>query len=100
MNEPFELLTADERSKLRSWSGGDWLEPTLATLTRDRFSHRDWLFERKLDGVRVLAARKDGEPVLWSRNHKRVNASYPEVAEALAKGPERFIVDGEVVAFE
>ena len=32
-----------------------WLEPELATLTRDRFSDPAWIFERKLDGERCLA---------------------------------------------
>jgi bifunctional non-homologous end joining protein LigD len=101
MSEPFAVLDADERALLRPWSGGDWIEPTLATLTDRRFSDSEWLFERKLDGVRVVAGRDDGDPVLWSRNHKRVNASYPEVAEALAdRAPQRFLIDGEVVAFE
>lgn len=32
-----------------------WVEPELATLTRDRFSDPDWVYERKLDGERCLA---------------------------------------------
>ena len=32
-----------------------WLDPELATLTKDRFSDPAWLFERKLDGERCLA---------------------------------------------
>jgi bifunctional non-homologous end joining protein LigD len=97
----FHLLGTDEQALLRPWSGGDWREPELATLTHERFSDSNWLFERKLDGVRVVAGRDAEEPALWSRNHKRVNASYPEIAEALAQhGPRRFLIDGEVVAFE
>jgi bifunctional non-homologous end joining protein LigD len=33
----------------------DWLEPMAATLTQDRFSGSEWLFERKFDGIRLLA---------------------------------------------
>ncbi|MFR9727598.1 non-homologous end-joining DNA ligase [Saccharopolyspora sp. MS10] len=87
------------RPRLRSWSG-DWLAPQLATRADARFSDPDWLFERKLDGVRVVAGRDGGDPVLWSRNHNRVDASYPEIVEALAGAPERFVIDGEVVAFD
>lgn len=78
-----------------------WRAPMLATLTDDRFSDEGWLFERKLDGVRTIAGR-DGERVeLFSRNHKSMNASYPELVAALAAQPmERFVVDGEVVAFD
>jgi DNA ligase D-like protein (predicted ligase) len=101
MVEQFEGLDAGERESLRAWPGGDWLSPMLATLTDTRFSDPDWLFERKLDGARVVAGRDDDQPVLWSRNHKRITASYPELAEELAeRGPRRFLVDGEVVAFE
>jgi bifunctional non-homologous end joining protein LigD len=101
MNDSFGLLGSGERALLRAWPGGDWIAPMLATLTDARFSDQGWVFERKLDGVRVIAGRDAGEPVLWSRNHKRVNASYPEVADALAqRAPERFLIDGEVVAFD
>jgi bifunctional non-homologous end joining protein LigD len=71
-----------------------------ATLTADRPSGEGWVFERKLDGVRVIATRERGEGTrLWSRNRKPMDASYPEIVEALdARGPERFVLDGEVVA--
>jgi len=32
-----------------------WIDPQLATLTRERFSGPEWIFERKLDGERCLA---------------------------------------------
>ena len=32
----------------------DWMEPQLATLTRDRFFSPDWVYERKVDGERCL----------------------------------------------
>jgi len=61
-----------------------WREPMLAVLTDDRFSDPAWLYERKLDGVRAIAGRDRGGVTLWSRNHKAMNASYPELAKALA----------------
>jgi hypothetical protein len=33
----------------------DWLEPMAATLTQDRFTGPEWWFERKIDGIRLLA---------------------------------------------
>ncbi|WP_216213188.1 non-homologous end-joining DNA ligase [Amycolatopsis aidingensis] len=78
-----------------------WRQPMLATLTGDRFSDENWIFERKLDGVRAICARDGGTPRLWSRNHKPIEASYPEIVDALAAhGGPRFIADGEIVAFE
>ena len=46
----------------------DWLEPMAATLTADRFVHPAWTFERKFDGIRVLAYKRGSEVQLWSRN--------------------------------
>ncbi|CAM04868.1 DNA ligase D [Saccharopolyspora erythraea NRRL 2338] len=101
MTDPQALLDDDERSLLRRWTG-DWAEPQLATLTDAPFSDPAWIYERKLDGMRVIAGSEGGgEPVLWSRSHRRVNTAYPEVADALAEqAADRFVVDGEVVAFE
>jgi DNA ligase D-like protein (predicted ligase) len=75
--------------------------PALATLTDDRFSREGWLFERKLDGMRILAER-DGDRVrLRSRNGVDAGASFPEVVEALhAQQTPDFVVDGEAVAFD
>jgi DNA ligase D-like protein (predicted ligase) len=72
----------------------------LATLTDQRFSDPDWIFERKLDGVRVLAFRRRGTVRLLSRNQLDVGGAYPEVMEALATDGPDYIVDGEVVAFD
>jgi len=73
----------------------EWLEPMAATLTQERFTGPDWVFERKFDGIRLLAY-KDGKNVsLFSRNHLPQNI--PSVVQAIAKlPPEKLILDGEV----
>ena len=72
-----------------------------ATLTDERFSDPAWIFERKLDGVRCLAARNGRRVRLLSRTGRVMNRSYPELAGALEDDPvEDFLVDGEIVAFE
>ena len=77
-----------------------WVDPELATLTRDRFSDPAWIYERKLDGERCLAFRDGSGLRLMTRNAKPVAATYPEVAGALAaQDAAEFIIDGEVVAF-
>ena len=67
-----------------------------ATLTAERFTGPDWIFERKLDGVRMLAF-KDGSRVrLLSRNRLAQNAAYPSVVAAVEALPVRdVILDGE-----
>src|SRR6201989_3585633 len=79
----------------------DWLEPGLATLTRDRFSDPAWLYERKLDGERCLSFRSGDQVRMMTRNQKEVSANYPEIAAALRdQGSRDCIVDGEIVAFQ
>jgi bifunctional non-homologous end joining protein LigD len=79
----------------------DWVDPELATLTRERFSDPAWIYERKLDGERCLTHRDGADLRLMTRNQKVVSSTYPELAEALAgQAASDFIVDGEVVAFD
>ncbi|MGN6795002.1 MAG: non-homologous end-joining DNA ligase [Streptosporangiaceae bacterium] len=81
--------------------GPGWLEPQLATLTRDRFSDPEWIYERKLDGERCLAYRSGGRVLLMTRNRLDVSRTYPEIHDALvAQTPSDFICDGEIVAFD
>jgi DNA ligase D-like protein (predicted ligase) len=70
-----------------------------AVLTDDRFDDPQWIYERKLDGIRCVAIRDGGATRLLSRNDLSLNARYPEVAQALdAQATKQFVVDGEVVA--
>ena len=73
----------------------DWVEPMAATLTKERFTGPEWIFERKLDGIRVLAFRDGAEVRLLSRN--RLPQEMPQIARAIAGLPVRdVILDGEV----
>lgn len=98
---PLEALTAGERDKVRHGEAPRKLQPMLATLTEERFSDPEWLYERKLDGERCVAWVSGGEAVLRSRSGHDNTSSYPEVAEALAgQARGQVVVDGEMVAFE
>jgi bifunctional non-homologous end joining protein LigD len=67
-----------------------------ATLTRERFSGPEWAFERKLDGIRLLAFKDEHGVRLLTRNKLPRNASYPEIVAALEQLPIRgAILDGE-----
>ena len=73
-----------------------WLEPMAAMLTQDRFTGPEWVFERKLDGIRLLAFKEGPDVRLLSRNRLLQNAAYPSVAGAMAELPvEDVILDGE-----
>ncbi|MGV2917805.1 non-homologous end-joining DNA ligase [Streptomyces alfalfae] len=74
--------------------------PMLATLSDRRDFPQGWVFERKLDGIRVLAVRERGEVTLLSRSGRRLDATYPEIVDALAaQACGDFTVDGEIVAY-
>ena len=73
----------------------EWLEPMAATLTDQRFTGPEWTFERKYDGIRLLAFRHGQNVKLLSRN--RLPRECPPVAEAIAGLPGReLILDGEI----
>ena len=77
----------------------DWIEPMLATLVDPVPLADGWIYEPKLDGVRVQARVADGRVTLRSRNRNRLDDAYPELCRALAQAARGdAILDGEVVA--
>jgi len=73
-------------------------ELMLAETREKAFTKAGWLFELKLDGYRLRAAREGGEARLISRNGHDLAASFPEIARAVAALPyEHVVLDGEVV---
>lgn len=73
----------------------DWLEPMAATLTQERFAGPEWTFERKLDGIRLIAYKDARGVRLFSRT--RHAQDLPHIGEAVARLPVReAILDGEV----
>ncbi len=72
----------------------EWVVPMAATLTQERFTGPEWIFERKLDGIRMLAFKNGSDVKLYSRN--RLLQHYSSVGEAIVKLPVRdVILDGE-----
>jgi len=68
-------------------------EPREAAFTRD-----GWLFELKLDGFRLLAAKEQGVPRLLLRRGRDATVQFPEIAAALKGVPrDDFVLDGELV---
>jgi len=74
----------------------DWLEPMAATLTQERFTGPEWIFERKLDGIRLLAFKQGHDVRLLSRNRLPQNAAYPSLVQAIERLPaDDAVLDGE-----
>src|SRR5262249_26006879 len=73
----------------------EWIVPMAATLTQERFTDPEWSFERKFDGIRLLAYKKGKQVELFSRN--RLPQNLPAISQAIAKLPHReLILDGEI----
>ena len=73
----------------------EWIEPMAATLTQDRFTGPEWIFERKFDGIRLLAFKRGSDVQLFSRN--RLPQRIPALADAISQLPaDTLILDGEV----
>jgi ATP-dependent DNA ligase len=73
----------------------EWIEPMAATLTQERFVGEEWTFERKFDGIRLIAYKQGADVRLYSRT--RNEQHLPAVAEVIAGLPvQDAILDGEM----
>ncbi|HEY8258481.1 MAG TPA: non-homologous end-joining DNA ligase [Gemmatimonadales bacterium] len=73
----------------------------LATLAAALPGGDDWIYEPKLDGIRALVYMMAGTASLFSRNHKRLDAAYPELVEGLSRAVRGdAVLDGEIVAID
>jgi len=76
------------------------LTPMLCSLDDAPVDRSGWIYELKLDGVRILAEKRDSEARLFYRTHRPATASFPEVVEALKSLlAEEVILDGEIITF-
>lgn len=76
------------------------LRPMLATMVDAPFNDRNWVFETKWDGFRVVARIDRGSVTLFSRNGKNVTRTYGRIAKALGKVRHHAVLDGELVALD
>jgi len=73
----------------------------LAEARDTAFDSDDWLFELKLDGYRLLAAKRGNEVTLLTRNGINYTGVFPEVVRAMKALPhDACILDGEVVVMD
>jgi len=78
------------------------IAPMLATLgSVDRLTAKQWAFEGKYDGYRMLVEADRGYLRLQSRNGRDVTGEYPQLRQlATVLADHRVILDGEVVALD
>jgi DNA ligase D-like protein (predicted ligase) len=101
MSRRIETMARSANARLRYRAQPGWISPMLATLVEAPPKAGGWLYEPKLDGVRVLVYSNSGNIRLFSRNRKPLENAYPELVDALSfavRGDA--VLDGEVVAVD
>jgi bifunctional non-homologous end joining protein LigD len=90
-----ELLEAGAKERAVPLAG---VKVMLAELGDQPFSHRDWIFELKWDGYRLVAAQEGARARLCYRRGNDATSLFPEIAKAVEALPYRgLVIDGEVV---
>lgn len=77
-------------------------EPMYATIAAEVPAGRDWWYEQKYDGMRVIAVATSRAVHLVTRNGHDKRLQFPEIASALrelvARAGRPLVLDGEIVA--
>src|SRR3984957_15597678 len=72
--------------------------PMLATLVNEPFDDKEWVFETKWDGIRLITEKHGDTVRLWSRNGINVTTRYAVLLPALQKIKGSCVIDGELCA--
>lgn len=74
------------------------IEPMAATMTSRAFDDKNWIFEFKQDGYRLVTYCDGREVRLKTRKLKDYTTKFPEIVAAFQNWKHTAILDGEVVA--
>ncbi|MEO8879168.1 MAG: DNA ligase D [Gemmatimonadaceae bacterium] len=100
-NAPSAPSAASRAASAKALGDGA-LDPMLASVGTDVPDGKEWTFEPKYDGIRVLAYATPDAARLVTRNGKDKTAQFPGIAEAVrtlaSRGRRALVLDGEVVA--
>jgi bifunctional non-homologous end joining protein LigD len=95
------ILEAEARGAKKRPVLASKLTPMLATLDDPPVDRPGWVYELKLDGVRILAERRGSDARLFYRTGRRATATFPEVVEGIRSLlAEDVVLDGEIVTFD
>ncbi len=78
----------------------DAVAPMLPSLADKAFSHPDWIFEPKLDGIRAIARIREDSAQLSTRLGNDVTSRYPGIVHDLHRQEHELVLDGEIVALD
>ena len=74
--------------------------PMLCKLIDKPFKDKEWIFEAKIDGMRIITVKNGSKVKLLTRNNKDKARQFPEIAEAIKKlKPKQLVLDGEIAGF-
>ena len=76
-----------------------YLAYQLETAPEELGPVKDWLAERKWDGIRGQLILRGGEHFLWSRGEELITDRFPELARTKDFLPQGTVIDGEILGF-
>src|SRR5947208_3272180 len=88
------LSVGAKKHVLRSYS------PMHATKTKKVFDNKDFVFEIKWDGYRIIATKNKTKVELRTRIGLNYTSIYSSVSDTLKKLPYSGVVDGEVIMLD
>jgi bifunctional non-homologous end joining protein LigD len=74
--------------------------PMLATLVDEPFDDKEWVFEIKWDGFRLVTEKRGNIVRLWSRNGIDVTSRYALLLPSLRRIEGSCVLDGEICALD
>lgn len=72
-------------------------EPMLAKLVEKPFDDPNYIYERKLDGIRCIVYLSADAPILINRSGNIITDKFPEIYPKLKPGYTSAVLDGELV---
>ena len=80
---------------------GRRVRPMLCSMDGVGLAEAGWVYELKIDGVRIIAEKRGDDATLCYRTARAATFNYPEIARAVRSlFPKRVVLDGEIVAFD
>jgi len=79
----------------------EFITPMLASPADGGFTHKGWIYEPKLDGMRAITVIKDGKVRMYSRRGMEITRQYPELVRQLPSlCSYDAVIDGEIIALD
>ncbi len=73
----------------------------LATLSNDLPKGKEWIYEIKYDGYRMIAFKENKKVKILSRNNNDYSNKFNKICESIKNiEDDNFILDGEIVSFD